>query len=173
MSDAEDQVELGRLNGAWGTGGWVKVFSLTEPPENIFEYQPWRSSGSPGLLHVRQWRRQGSRLVARLEEVATREEAESLHGTTLTIDRAELPPADGQSWYWHDLIGLSVYNRDGELLGEVSGLLDAGAHDVLEIARSGGSALLVPFVNGHFIDKVDLSAGRIDVDWQVDWTDAD
>lgn len=174
MRDAgDDRVELGRLNGAWGTGGWVKVFSLTEPPENIFEYQPWRSSGSPGLLHVRQWRRQGPRLVARIEEVATREQAESLHGTSLFIDRAELPPADGQSYYWHDLIGLAVYNRDGLFLGEVAGLLDAGAHDVLEIARSRGHPLLVPFVFGHFIDKVDLTAGRIDVDWQIEWTDAD
>ncbi|HKL52942.1 MAG TPA: ribosome maturation factor RimM [Wenzhouxiangellaceae bacterium] len=173
MSETEDRVELGRLNGAWGTGGWVKVFSLTDPPENIFEYQPWRTAGSPGLLHVRQWRRQGPRLVARLEEVATREQAESLHGTMLAIDRDRLPGAEGDNYYWHDLIGLSVYNRDGELLGEVTGLLDAGAHDVLEIGRSGGGDLLVPFVTGHFIDKVDLAGGRIDVDWLAEWTDAD
>lgn len=173
MSETDDLVELGRLNGAWGTAGWVKVFSLTEPPENIFEYQPWRTSGPPGLLHVRQWRRQGPRLVAQLEEVGTREEAESLHGTMLSIDRAELPRAEGGSYYWHDLIGLDVYNRDRELLGQVSGLLDAGAHDVLEIRRSVGGDLLVPFVIGHFIDRIDLEAGRIEVDWLNDWTDAD
>lgn len=172
MSETEDRVELGRINGAWGTAGWVKVFSLTDPPENIFDYQPWRTAGSPGLLHVRQWRRQGPRLVARLEEVATREQAEALRGTPLSIDRGELPGAGHGSYYWHDLIGLAVYNRCGELLGEVSGMLDAGAHDVLEIRRSGGD-LLVPFVKGHFIDKVDLDAGRIDVDWLTEWTDAD
>ena len=173
MTDAEDRVELGRLNGAWGTGGWVKVFSLTDPPENIFEYQPWRTSGSPGLLHVRQWRRQGPRLVAQLEEVATREQAEAVRGTMLSIERTELPRAEGDSYYWHDLIGLAVYNRDGDFLGEVSGLLNAGAHDVLEIRRSSGVDLLVPFVMGHFIEKVDLAEGRIDVDWQAEWTDAD
>lgn len=172
-SEFENRVELGRLNGAWGTGGWVKVFSLTDPPENIFEYQPWRISGSPGLLHVRQWRRQGPRLVAQLEEVPTRELAESLHGTMLSVDRTELPRAEGDSYYWHDLIGLAVYNRDGDLLGEVSGLLNAGAHDVLEIRRSSGVDVLVPFVMGHFIDKVDMAEGRIDVDWQAEWTDAD
>lgn len=173
MSETEDRVELGRINGAWGTAGWVKVFSRTEPPENIFEYQPWRTSGSPGLLHVRQWRRQGPRLVAQLKEVGTREEAESLHGTPIFIDRAELPGAGDKNYYWHDLIGLAVYNRDGELLGKVSGLLDAGAHDVLEIRRSAGGELLVPFVVGHFVDKVDLAGGRIDVDWLTEWTDAD
>lgn len=173
MSDSDDQVELGRLNGAWGTGGWVKVFSLTEPPENIFEYQPWRTSDSSELLRVVQWRRQGPRLVAQLQEVDTREQAECLHGTRLFIDRVELPDAEANSYYWHDLIGMAVYNRDGDRLGEVSGLLDAGAHDVLEIRRGGGGELLVPFVAGHFIDKVDPAAGRIDVDWLAEWTDAD
>jgi 16S rRNA processing protein RimM len=91
----------------------------------------------------------------------------------LSIDRAELPRAEGDSYYWHDLIGLAVYNRDGDLLGEVSGLLNAGAHDVLEIRRRGGVDLLVPFVMGHFIEKVDLADGRIDVDWRTEWTDAD
>lgn len=169
-----DPVEIGRLNGAWGTGGWVKVFSLTDPPENIFEYQPWRTSGSPGLLHVVQWRCQGPRLVARLQEVATREQAESLHGTRLTIERGKFPAAGTDSYYWHDLIGMVVYNRDGDRLGEVSGLMDAGAHDVLEIRRSGvGADLLVPFVLGRFVDKVDAVEGRIDVDWLAEWTDAD
>lgn len=173
-SESENRVELGRLNGAWGTGGWVKVFSRTDPPENIFEYQPWRTSGPPGLLHVRQWRRQGPRLVARLEEVTTREQAESLHGTTLAMDRSELPGAGVGSYYWHDLIGLAVYNRDGDALGEVSSLLDAGAHDVLEIRRGDGDGvLLIPFVTGHFVDKVDLAGSRIDVDWLTEWTDAD
>lgn len=170
----EHRVVLGRLNGAWGTAGWVKIFSLTEPPENIFEYQPWRTTGSPGLLHVRQWRRQGPRLVAQLAEIETREQAEALHGAELFIDRDDLPAAAAGAWYWHDLIGLAVFNREGRRLGEVSGLLDAGVHDVLEIRRSDGSGeVLVPFVAGHFVDTVDLDAGRITVDWQLDWTDAD
>lgn len=173
MSQTEDRVALGRLNGAWGTGGWVKIFSLTDPPENIFEYQPWSISAPPGSLHVREWRRQGPRLVARLEEIDSRELAESLHGVTLSIERAELPRADGDSFYWHDLIGLAVYNRNGELLGRVSGLLDAGVHDVVQIRREAGEDLLVPFVIGHFIDKVDPDGGRIEVDWRAEWTDAD
>lgn len=174
MSETDDLVELGRLNGAWGTAGWVKVFSVTEPPENIFEYQPWRTTGSPGLLRVRQWRRQGPRLVALLEEIGSREEAEALHGTPLYFARDKLPSAGTGAWYWHDLIGLDVFNREGEHLGRISGLLDAGAHDVLEIRRSGGGTdLLVPFVTGQFVDKVDLAARTIIVDWQFDWTDAD
>jgi len=172
--ESGDRVELGRFNGAWGTAGWVKVFSLTEPAENIFEYQPWRAEASPGFFHVREWRRQGPRLVARLDEVASRDQAEALRGVALFIRRAEMPPVESGSWYWHDLIGLAVINRQGAVLGEVSGLLDAGVHDVLEVRSDRtGPGLLVPFVLGHFIDNVDLDAGRIIVDWQPDWTDAD
>lgn len=174
MDESSDRVELGRLNGAWGAGGWVKVYSLTQPPENIFEYQPWRTTGSPGLLHVRQWRRQGPRLVAQVEEIDTRDQAEALQGAPLFIDRSDLPRAGEDSWYWHDLIGLAVFNREGRNLGTIKGLLDAGVHDVLEIQRDQGQAdLLVPFVPGHFVDEVDTAAGRITVDWQPDWTDAD
>lgn len=173
MAESEDRVELGRLNGAWGTAGWVKVFSLTSPPENIFEYQPWRISDSPGRLHVRQWRRQGPRLVAQLEKIDSREQAEMLHGRVLFVERAEMPRVTDDEFYWHDLVGLNVHNRQEHRLGQVRGLLDAGAHDVLDIRRDDGSTLLVPFVVGHFIDEVDLSAGWIRVDWPLEWIDAD
>lgn len=174
MTQSGDRVALGRINGAWGTGGWVKVFSLTDPPENIFDYQPWRTEVSPGLLHVRQWRRQGTRLVAELEEIDSRDVAEAMHGAGLYIERASLPRIGEDAYYWHDLIGLPVFNRDGTRLGVVAGLLDAGVHDVLEVRRAGGGRdVLVPFVPGHFVDSVDLAAGRITVDWQFDWTDAD
>jgi len=174
MDRTEDRVELGRLNGAWGTAGWVKVFSLTHPPENIFDYQPWRIATSPGLLRVRQWRHQGPRLVAQLADVDTRDGAEALRGTILFIERRDLPPIGGDDWYWHDLIGLAVVNRDGRHLGTVRGLLDAGVHDVLEIKRGGAQPdLLVPFVPGHYVDQVDPASGRIVVDWQPEWTDAD
>lgn len=174
MQQTGDRVELGRLNGAWGSAGWVKVFSLTEPLEEIFEYQPWRLHDSPGLLRVRQWRRQGPRLVARLAEVESRDQAEALRGARLFVERKDLPRAEEGTWYWHDLIGLAAYNREGRPLGRVEGLLDAGVHDVLEIRRDHpASNLLVPFVPGHFVDEVDLDAGHILVDWQLDWTDAD
>ncbi|MBS3742718.1 MAG: 16S rRNA processing protein RimM [Wenzhouxiangellaceae bacterium] len=174
MGESADRVEIGRLNGAWGAAGWVKIYSLTQPPENIFEYQPWRTSVSPGFLHVRQWRRQGPRLVAQVEEIDTRDRAEELQGAALFIERSDLPRAGEDSWYWHDLIGLAVFNREGQHLGQVKGLLDAGVHDVLEIRRGAAQPdLLVPFVPGHFVDEVDTAARRITVDWQPDWTDAD
>lgn len=167
-------VRIGRLNGAWGVSGWVKVFSYTDPPENVFSYQPWQTSGPPGLLRVSEWRRQGPRLVARIEEIESRESAERLAGTELEIPSEQLPEAGPARYYWKDLIGLEVSNLNDEVLGRVQGFLDSGAHDVLVIRRPGGGRdHLVPFVQGRFVHQVDLDAGRIEVDWDPEWTDAD
>lgn len=150
------------------------MYSFTDPPEQIFEYQPWRTDGSPGFLCVNSWRRQGPRLVAEIDEIPSREDAERLAGLNLFVSRSSLPaPGEGR-FYWQDLIGLKVVNLDAVELGRVRELIDAGVHDVLVIRRSGpGVDHLVPFVQGRFIDSVDLDAGRIVVDWQPEWTDAD
>jgi len=180
MQARDESVLVGRIQGVWGAAGWVKVYSLTQPPENIFEYQPWQRVGAPGLIRVSQWRRQGPRLVARLEGVDDRDAAEALVGTGLAVDRAALPETGKQQFYWSDLIGLEVVNRESVVLGRVRGLIDAGVHDVLEIrpepvavpgtgTDSGSEPVLVPFVPGRFIDGVDLDVGRIRVDWQPDW----
>lgn len=171
MSGEVARVELGRLDGAWGTDGWVRVYSLTEPRENIFDYQPWLTDGEPGLLHVRDWRRQGPRLMARLDEVDDRDLAERLRGLKLYVTRTDLPEPASDSYYWNDLIGLEVVDTAGRDLGRVSGLLDAGAHDVLELEPTspGAAPTLIPFVIPRFVRRVDLAAGRIEADWDPDW----
>ncbi|MDT8410383.1 MAG: ribosome maturation factor RimM [Wenzhouxiangellaceae bacterium] len=172
--DDGGQVELGHLNGPWGTDGWVKVYSLTSPPENIFEYQPWQTDRPPGLFRVLQWRQQGPRLVARIDAISTREQAEARHGARLFTERNTLPPAGPESYYWHDLIGLQVVNRAGLVLGRVSGFLDAGVHDVLCVeAPDSKIPLLIPFVPGHYILAVEPAQGNITVDWEPEWSTGD
>lgn len=171
MTDRDESLELGRISGAWGIAGWVRVHSRTDPPENIFDYQPWRSDRPPGLFHVEQWRRQGSRLICRLREIPDRTAAEALTGATLRILATDLPPAEPGHWYWKDLIGLDVFDRSENRLGRVIGLIDASAHDVLRIeAADGGDEILIPFVLERFVLEVDLEAGRIMVDWELSWS---
>ena len=165
-----ERVALGRINGVWGTSGWVKVFSLTSPPENIFEYQPWHTDRSPGLLRVLEWRRQGQRLMARLDGVESRDAAERLVGTELHVQRADLPEPEPHRYYWHDLIGLNVENGAGRRLGTVSGLIDVGAHDVLQVdPGTGDRPILVPFVMDRYVLEVDPANGRLAVDWEPEW----
>lgn len=171
MSGSDDRIELGRITGAWGTAGWVRVYSLTSPSESIFDYQPWRSERSPGHFHVRQWRRQGPRLVAQIDEIVDRDQAEAAVGATLHTTRDALPPAGPGQWYWHDLVGMQVVDREGRELGKVAGLIDVGAHDVLRVAAAdGGEELLIPFVPDTYVLAVDGEARRIRVDWQLEWS---
>jgi 16S rRNA processing protein RimM len=81
-----------------------------------------------------------------------------------------MPEADEDEYYWDELIGLEVVNIQGEALGRVTGLLETGAHDVLQV--QGERLRLIPFVEAY-IQSVDLAAGKIVVDWGLDWDVAD
>lgn len=174
-SPAGERVELGRLDGAWGVAGWVKVFSYTDPPQNIFDYQPWQLDELPGLIRVLEWKQQGPRLVARLDAIGDRDQAEKVRGQALYVEAQRLPQAESGQYYWRDLIGLEVINRAGESLGRVRKLMDASVHDVLCVrpAENDAEELLIPFVMDHYVDRVELDQGRIQVDWQREWSDAD
>ncbi len=173
-----EQVEVGRLNGLWGLGGWIKVFSYTDPPEAIFDYLPWNAhseSGAEAELQVEAWRRVGPRLIARLAGIETPDAARRLGRPVLRVPRSRLPEPPAGHHYWTDLLGLVVANLEGRELGRVRGLVETGAHDVLAVdtGRDQADDILIPFVPGRFVHAVDLASGRILVDWDPDWAHAD
>lgn len=130
----------------------------------------------PPLLKITQAREQGDVVVAQAQEVPDRNAAEALRGARVFVSRGSFPSAQAGEYYWVDLIGLAVVNREGAALGTVSGLLDTGPHSVLRVQRPeapAGAPLdeterLIPFV-AAFIDDVDLPARRITVDWGLDF----
>ena len=167
--DAGEPVTVGEFKGVWGTRGWVKVYSYTQPAEAVFEYQPWTLEASGAFLRVAEWRRQGRRLVARLEGLDDPDQAMALTGKTFTIPRSKLPePAKGE-FYWSDLVGLQVVNQQGHEYGKITGLIETGANDVLEVRSESGDTVLLPFVIGQYVIDVDLAAGRMLVDYPVEW----
>ena len=101
--------------------------------------------------------------------LADRDAAQALRGGRLFIARSSFPTAGSDEFYWVDLIGAQVFNRDGVLLGEVAGLIDNGAHSVLQVrAEPTAAERLIPFV-AAYVDRVDLAARRIEVDWGLDY----
>lgn len=167
---AGDKVALGRINGVWGTRGWIKVFSDTHPPEAIFDYQPWLLDDGAETLQVAEWRRQGPRLVARIEGIDSPEDASALIGRSLSVLRASLPALPADHYYWSDLIGLQVVNLEGHAYGQVQRLMETGANDVLEVAGQSGT-VLIPFIPEIYVKSVDLAAAVVTVDWPLDWID--
>jgi 16S rRNA processing protein RimM len=128
------------------------------------------------VLQITQAREQGDWVVAQAQEVPDRNAAEALRGARVFVSRSSFPAASDDEFYWVDLIGLAVWNRDGQLLGKVTDLIDNGPHCVLRIQRPDAapeasldeSERLIPFV-AAFVDAVDVPGGRITVDWGLDY----
>lgn len=171
-SPTENSVTLGRFLGPWGIKGWLQIYSYTTPREGIFDYDEWRIDGAQQPIPRPEYKIAGKRLVVKLPGVDTPEAAATWTDKTIEVLRSQLPALPAGEYYWHDLVGLSVINREGVRLGHVSQMLSTGAHDVIEIEpESSGQPILIPFVLGGPVDEVELEAGEIRVQWPVEWLD--
>ena len=181
-----DAIEVGRITDAWGIKGGFRVQPYAKDPQALFSSRRWylqpaeprpgqllkpASVPLPPLLRIQQAREQGDDIVATAHDITDRNAAEALRGARIFVPRSSFPTADDNEFYWVDLIGLQVRNRDGALLGSVAGLLDNGAQSVLQVRPDGepdAPQRLIPFVEA-FIDRVDLQGRCIHVDWGLDY----
>ena len=163
-----EPVVLGRIVGAFGVRGWVKVFSYTEPREAVLQYEGWLlgRNGNWEAATVAEGQRHGKSVIARLDGVDDRDTAEALRGTEIGVTREQLPAPGEDQFYWSDLEGLKVVHRDGTELGQIDHLLETGANDVMVV--KGETERLIPFVLDKVILDVDLAKGEICVDWEWD-----
>jgi 16S rRNA processing protein RimM len=169
MSQHEDElICVGHILGAQGIKGWVRVFSNTSPRENIVNYSPWFIELGQELKSVDvSGRLQGRNVIARLEGIEDRSQAEALTDCRILIDPAQLPRLPAGDYYWSDLIGLKVETLQGEPLGVVASMLETGADDVMVL--SGDRERLIPFVMDDIVREVDLARQRLIVDWLLDY----
>ena len=176
-----DAIEVGRIGEAWGLKGGFRVHAYAEPPLALLAASRWHLlppeearpptvTPLPATLEVANVRARGDGYVASSPEVTDRTAAEALRGARVFVARADFPEPDADEFYWTDLVGMTVANRDGAVLGSVAGLLDNGAQSVLRIQPPAPDAgeVLIPFVS-HYVDSVDLAGRRIAVDWQLDY----
>ncbi len=185
----DDAIEVGRIVDAWGLKGWIKVQPFAADPQALFSSRRWfilpsekvgparPAAGTiPSLLKITQAKDHGDVVVALAQEVPDRTAAEAMRGARVFIGRASFPTVGPDEFYWIDLLGLNVVNRQGEALGTVAGLIDTGPHSVLRVAPdavpTGVSAQeaerLIPFV-GAYVDAVSLEQRLITVDWGLDY----
>ena len=179
-----DAVEVGRVMGAWGIKGGIRVKPFASDPQALFASKRWflrppdgpRPAGVkvpafPGSLRIVTAKEHGAGVVATAQELADRDAAEALKGAAIFVSRASFPTPDEGEFYWIDLIGLQVHNRAAASLGEVIGLIETGPHCVLRIQPAGthteAEEVLIPFVDAY-VDGVDLAERRIAVDWEID-----
>lgn len=160
-------IQLGHIAGLFGVRGWVRVFSETQPRENILAYRPWYLGTAGELVAVAEGQRQGKGLVARLEGCTDRDQAARLVGLAISVRRDQLPPPQADEYYWIDLEGLAVCTTDGAPLGVIDYLFSTGANDVM--VTQGERERLVPFVWDAVVKDVDFQRGLVTVDWDPDF----
>jgi 16S rRNA processing protein RimM len=175
-----DAVEVGRIADAWGIKGWFKVLPHSASPEALFSSRRWyllptqrghQAFSGPVLLRVREAKEHSGVVVATAQEVDDRTAAEALKGARVFVARSSFPTPQPDEYYWVDLLGLQVVNREGLALGAVKELLSTGPQTVLVIeyeAEGQPAERMIPFVSAY-VDTVDIAGKRIVVDWQPDY----
>lgn len=175
-----DAIEVGRIADAWGIKGWFKVLPYSADPEALFTSKRWfllpTERGAQTFtgvvsLSVKEVKEHSDTVVATAHGVDDRTAAEALRGSRIFVSRSSFPAAAKDEYYWVDLIGLDVINREAVALGVVKELLTTGAQTVLvmEYHEDGKTCeRMIPFVSAY-VDDVDLKARRIRVDWQTDY----
>jgi len=143
-------VLVGRVSGAFGVKGEVRIRAYTAEPLALLDYRDLRrASGEPGLTLL-SGRVVKDGVIARAAEIGVKEEADALRGLDLYAPRSALPPAGEDEFYLTDLIGLEARSPSGARLGRIAAVHDFGAGDVLEIApEAGGPTWLVAFTDAN------------------------
>jgi 16S rRNA processing protein RimM len=192
-----DAIEVGRIADAWGIKGWFKVLPHSASPEALFSSKLWfllppdrpmkplrpvtavskieqPDWTEPLLLNIKEVKDHSANVVACAQSIDDRNGAEALRGARIFVPRSSFPTAADGEYYWVDLIGLPVINREGIALGLVRDLMSTGPQTVLVLEAAadaeGGKPVerMIPFV-AAFVDRVDLQGKRITVDWQPDY----
>jgi 16S rRNA processing protein RimM len=195
-----DLVELGRIVSGYGVRGWVKIQPHSSNTDVLRKATIWwlgkpvppakrsaaQSAGDakPTMqVKVLAARTQGTTVVAQLDGINDRDQAESLVGCTVHVSKSLFPPAKADEYYWLDLESCIVYETGTQsLIGVVSEVLDNGAHAILRVQRLTSldprtplldekgkvSEMLVPFVEAY-VQHVDIQAKKIDTDWPLDF----
>lgn len=185
----DDAIEVGRILDAWGVKGWVKILPHSTDPEALFAAKSWflqtpDAKFRPGFnlfsgtvsLTVDEAKTHSDSVVAKFGGIDERNAAEALRGARIFLPRSSFPAASKDEYYWVDLIGLDVVNREGVALGTVRDLMATGPHSVLcveytstlEDGTVSPAERMIPFVSAY-VDAVDIAGKRITVDWQPDY----
>ena len=170
MTASTRRILMGRIHGAFGVRGELKLESFSDPPDAIFRYRPWTlrtAQGAERELGGARGRNTAKGIVMQMPGVDDRDAAEALRGSEIHVPRSALPSPKPGQYYWVDLEGLRVVNTDGVDFGTVSHLFSTGANDVL--VAQGDRERMIPFLEPDYIVSVDFDAGRVTVDWDAEF----
>ena len=167
--DTTQLLSIGKIVGAHGIKGVVKVFSYAESTARYTSGMPLyrkNSSGNRFAMKVVWAKPHFKTILLSLEGIKNRRQAEELIGSELFIEKATLEVLEEDTYYWADLMGMSVYSITGVYLGEVTSIIPTGSNDVYVVKRRDGTAeieVLIPAL-ASVVKEVDLDQRIMRVD---------
>jgi 16S rRNA processing protein RimM len=167
---SSDLLTVGKITGHFGVKGGVKVFSFTQPMDNITHYRQWYVGGR--VFKGIKAKKHGKTIVAQVPDINSREDAQALIGQMVSVDMTQLSPLSADDYYWYQLIGLSVIDQNNQVLGRVESMFETGANDVMVVKPTESAddeTLLIPYLYGQTVTSVNLQTAEM----RVDWTDSD
>ena len=164
----DKKINIGKIIGLHGIKGWLKILSYTSPPENIFNYQSLIISNEnmEETFHIENSRKQGKKILIKLDGIDDRTSGESLKESKIQIFRLDLPELSEDTYYWEDLMGFNVFNQNNINLGLVDSFIETGSNDVLVIRNEKKENTLIPFLMNKTIKEVNLETKLIIVEWE-------
>ena len=146
MSNEDRLILVGQIGGAFGVKGEVRISAYTADPMALVGYSPLLGADGKPALTLISARPDKAGVVARVKEIATKEEADARRGQKQFVTRDALPEPEEDEFYLTDLIGLEGRDPADVVLGKVKSVQNFGADDMLEIAPAeGGPTWYLPF----------------------------
>jgi 16S rRNA processing protein RimM len=167
------RVRVAKVGAAHGLRGEVRLFVDADDPLAVKELGPFEDAQGKRQFKIAALREAKDHLLVRFDGISDRTEAERLTNLELYVPRERLPKTeDDSTFYQTDLIGLRAESAKGELLGEVVGVPNYGAGDLLEVKPVNGSTFLVPFAD-PFVPDVDVASGKVVLVLPADFFDTE
>jgi 16S rRNA processing protein RimM len=168
--EKQDWIVIARFGRPHGLKGLVSINSFTDPRDNVLTYLPWHVRMNNGwnpinVLHVESTHKA---ILAKVEGYEEREEVAALTNLEIGITSEQLPPLSNGEYYWFQLQGLTVINKEQQVLGTITEIIPTGSNDVLVV--DGEKRHLIPYLMDLYVQKIDMDKGMIEVDWDADFT---
>lgn len=150
---------IGKVVGVHGIKGYVKIHCQTE---SFSVFTPGRSvilrdsKGRSRETEIVDARSQGRKLLLLLKGVLDRNMAETLPGSDLLIEKSCLPELEPDTYYWADIVGMSVVSVDGHPLGIVVSIIETGSNDVYVVQTPDAGEILIPAI-ASVVMEIDLN----------------
>jgi 16S rRNA processing protein RimM len=164
--DKSGILPIGKIIGVHGMKGYTKVFSFDEadslffPGNSLFLKFPNGTTQTVTIVDVQSHKR-----IFRIAFAGgiDRTGAEALVGAEILVNRSDLPEPEPGRYYWCDLIGLAVYEKDETYLGCIENLFETGSNDVLVVKGKDNHEILIPVLKS-IVCSVDFEEKKMVVD---------